>query len=114
MIRRPPRSTLFPYTTLFRSKALEMVERDSSYFMPYQYGNAANPNAHYNGTAVEILEELDEISAFVAGLGTGGTRLGNRPRLSEEYGASLKDVAAPPTQGGAAQGSRALDLGLVP
>src|SRR3712207_8766312 len=65
MIRRPPRSTLFPYTTLFRSKALEMVERDSSYYMPYQYGNAANPNAHYNGTAVEILEELDEVSAFV-------------------------------------------------
>src|SRR5213595_3718287 len=51
--------------------ALEMAQADSSYYMPYQYGNPANPGAHYNGTAVEILDELDDISAFVAGLGTG-------------------------------------------
>ena len=50
--------------------ALEMAEADSSYYMPYQYGNEANPRAHYNGTAVEILEELDEVAAFVGGLGT--------------------------------------------
>ena len=49
------------------AKALEMAEADPSLYMPYQYGNQANPNAHYNGTALEILEELDEISAFVAG-----------------------------------------------
>src|SRR5919197_3206737 len=48
--------------------ALEMAAADSSYYMPYQYGNQANPLAHCNGTAPEILEELDEISAFVAGL----------------------------------------------
>ena len=40
--------------------ALEMAEADASYYMPYQYGNQANPLAHYNGTAPEILEELDE------------------------------------------------------
>src|SRR5829696_7253734 len=57
--------------------ALDMAQRDPSYYMPYQYGNQANPLAHYNGTAVEILEELDEIAAFVAGLGTGGTLMGN-------------------------------------
>src|SRR6476659_10579802 len=45
--------------------ALEMAEADPSYYMPYQYGNEANPGAHYNGTAVEILEELDgEVTAF--------------------------------------------------
>src|SRR5690348_9128868 len=44
--------------------ALDMAEKDASYYMPYQYGNQANPMAHYNGTALEILEELDEISAF--------------------------------------------------
>src|SRR5271166_7057497 len=38
------------------AKALEMAAEDSSYYMPYQYGNQANPNAHYNGTALEILE----------------------------------------------------------
>ncbi len=53
--------------------------RRRRYYMPYQYGNEANPLAHYNGTAVEILEELDEVTAFVAGLGTGGTLMGNAP-----------------------------------
>src|SRR4051794_10979362 len=50
--------------------ALETAQDDGRYYMPYQYGNPANPNAHYNGTAREILDELDEVSAFVAGLGT--------------------------------------------
>ena len=55
--------------------------------MPYQYGNQANPRAHYNGTALEILEELDgEVAAFVAGLGTGGTLMGNGRRFKEELG----------------------------
>ena len=62
--------------------ALRMAdENPSRYHMPYQYGNQANPDAHYNGTAKEILEELDEISAFVAGLGTGGTLMGNGRRF---------------------------------
>src|SRR3982075_2864759 len=57
--------------------ALEMAESDASYYMPYQYGNQANPLAPYNGTALEMLEELDEISAFVAGLGPGGPPTGD-------------------------------------
>src|SRR5438309_1518704 len=44
--------------------ALEMAGADARYFMPYQYGNPANPRAHYEGTAPEILEELDEVAAF--------------------------------------------------
>ena len=32
--------------------ALELAEADSSYYMPYQYGNQANPDAHYHGTRV--------------------------------------------------------------
>src|SRR3954463_10393858 len=39
--------------------ALEMAQADPTYYMPYQYGNEANPRAHYEGTAVEILDELD-------------------------------------------------------
>src|SRR6476659_2622346 len=53
--------------------ALEMAGNDPSYYMPYQYGNPANPLAHYNGTAPEILEELDHVAAFVGALGHGGT-----------------------------------------
>src|SRR5580700_6472376 len=80
-------------------KALDMAQADASYYMPYQYGNPANPEAHYNGTALEILEELDEVSAFVAGLGTGGTLMGNGRRFKETFGDAVKIVAAEPMQG---------------
>ncbi len=94
--------------------ALEMAAADSSYYMPYQYGNQANPLAHYNGTAPEILEELDEITAFVAGLGTGGTLMGNARRFKEELGDTIKIVAAEPMQGEPVQGLRSLDDGYIP
>src|SRR5450631_2876071 len=94
--------------------ALEMAAADSRYYMPYQYGNEANPLAHYNGTALEILEELDEVSAFVAGLGTGGTLMGNGRRLKETFGDAVKIVAAEPMQGEPVQGLRSLDDGFIP
>jgi cysteine synthase len=92
--------------------ALEMAQ-DSQYYMPYQYGNEANPNAHYHGTAVEILEELDEVTAFVGGLGTGGTLMGNGRRLKEENPDTLI-VAAEPMQGELVDGLRSLDDGFIP
>jgi cysteine synthase len=93
--------------------ALEMAQADPSYYMPYQYGNEANPRAHYDGTAVEILDELEEVSAFVAGLGTGGTLMGNGRRLKEEN-PDTKIVAAEPLQGELVQGLRSLDDGFIP
>jgi cysteine synthase B len=93
--------------------ALELAQADPSYYMPYQYGNEANPRAHYEGTAVEILEELDEVTAFVAGLGTGGTLMGNGRRLKEENPDTLV-VAAEPLQGELVQGLRSLDDGFIP
>jgi [CysO sulfur-carrier protein]-thiocarboxylate-dependent cysteine synthase len=93
--------------------ALEMAEADPAYYMPYQYGNQANPEAHYNGTAVEILEELDEVTAFVAGLGTGGTLMGNARRLKEEDPDTMI-VAAEPLQGELVQGLRSLEDGYIP
>jgi [CysO sulfur-carrier protein]-thiocarboxylate-dependent cysteine synthase len=93
--------------------ALEMAESDPAYYMPYQYGNPANPRAHYHGTAVEILEELDEVSAFVGGLGTGGTLMGCARRLKEESPDTLI-VAAEPLQGELVQGLRSLEDGYIP
>jgi cysteine synthase B len=81
--------------------------------MPYQYGNEANPHAHYYGTAVEILEELGEVTAFVGGLGTGGTLMGNGRRLKEENPDTLI-VAAEPMQGELVDGLRSLDDGFIP
>ncbi|MBS1844770.1 MAG: cysteine synthase family protein [Actinobacteria bacterium] len=92
--------------------ALEL-SRQPGFFMPYQYGNEANPLAHYNGTAVEILEELDEVAAFVGGLGTGGTLMGNGRRLKEHDPETLV-VAAEPMQGELVQGLRSLDDGFIP
>jgi cysteine synthase B len=92
--------------------ALEMSE-DPGYYMPYQYGNEANPLAHYNGTAVEILDELDSVAAFVGGLGTGGTLMGNGRRLKEADPETLV-VAAEPMQGELVQGLRSLDDGFIP
>ena len=94
--------------------ALELAAADARYYMPYQYGNQANPLAHYNGTAVEILDELDEVAAFVAGLGTGGTLMGNARRLKEALGDTVKIVAAEPMQGEPVQGLRSLEDGFIP
>jgi cysteine synthase len=95
--------------------ALEMAAADASYYMPYQYGNAANPRAHYEGTAPEILEELGgDLTAFVAGLGTGGTLMGNGRRFKEELGDRVKIVAAEPMQGEPVQGLRSLEDGFIP
>jgi cysteine synthase B len=93
--------------------ALEMAAADSSYYMPYQYGNEANPRAHYDGTAPEILDELDEVTAFVGGLGTGGTLMGNGRRLKEANPDTLI-VAAEPMQGELVQGLRSLEDGFIP
>jgi cysteine synthase B len=95
--------------------ALDMAAADARYYMPYQYGNPANPQAHYDGTAPEILEELDgQIDAFVAGLGTGGTLMGNGRRFREELGDRVRIVAAEPMQGEPVQGLRSLDDGFIP
>lgn len=93
-------------------KALDLAQ-DDRFHMLYQYGNEANPRAHYEGTAVEILEELDSVAAFVGGLGTGGTLMGNGRRLKEHDPTTLI-VAAEPKQGELVQGLRSLDDGFIP
>jgi S-sulfo-L-cysteine synthase (O-acetyl-L-serine-dependent) len=67
-----------------------------SYFYPDQYSNPANTRAHYEGTAVEILEQTGgRITHFVAGLGTTGTFVGTSRRL-KEHDASIKTIAVQP------------------
>jgi cysteine synthase B len=67
-----------------------------AYFYPDQYSNPANPQAHYDGTAVEILEQTaGRITHFVAGLGTTGTFVGTSRRL-KEHDASIKTIAVEP------------------
>ncbi len=93
--------------------AKEMVQQDERYVMLYQYGNSANPRAHYEGTAPEIIRDLPDLDVFVAGLGTGGTLTGNARRL-KEYNPAIKIVAAEPMQGEGVQGLRNLEDGFIP
>ena len=89
------------------------LAKDDRYYMPFQYGNQANLMAHYNGTAREILEDLPELKAFVAGLGTGGTLMGNGKRL-KEHDPSIKIIAAEPELGELVYGLRSLEDGYIP
>jgi cysteine synthase B len=93
--------------------ALEIAERDSRYYMPFQYANQANPRAHYEGTGTEIVEALPRVDAFVAGLGTGGTLMGCGERL-REANPDVQVVAAEPLQGDLIYGLRSLDDGYTP
>jgi cysteine synthase len=93
--------------------ALELAERDPSVFMPFQYGNEANPRAHYEGTGAEIAEALDQVDVLVAGLGTGGTLMGTGDRLRESF-PDVVVAAAEPLPGDPVMGLRSLEDGYVP
>jgi cysteine synthase B len=93
--------------------AREMAAADPDVFMPFQYGNPANPMAHYETTAPEIIQDLPDVTAFVAGLGTGGTVTGVGKRL-KQYDPSIKIYAAEPEYGDLVYGLRNLDEGYVP
>jgi len=93
--------------------ALELAERDPSVFMPFQYGNAANPRAHYEGTGAEIAGALERVDVLVAGLGTGGTLMGAGQRVREAF-PDVVVAAVEPLPGDPVMGLRSLDDGYVP
>ncbi len=93
--------------------AQRLADADPSVFMPYQYGNSANPLAHYETTGPEIIDALPDVDVFVAGLGTGGTLMGTGRRL-REHNPDVKIVAAEPYQGELVAGLRSLDDGFIP
>ncbi|HVL33996.1 MAG TPA: cysteine synthase family protein [Actinomycetota bacterium] len=92
--------------------AKEMAQ-DPKFVMLYQYGNDANPRAHYEGTAAEIVRDCPEIDVFVAGLGTGGTLMGCGRRI-REHNPDAQIVAAEPEYGDLVYGLRNLDEGFIP
>jgi cysteine synthase A len=79
-------------------KAEEMVASDSKYFMPLQFDNAANPEAHRKTTAEEIWSDTEgNIDIFVSGVGTGGTVTGVSQALKEKK-PSIKIIAVEPDE----------------
>jgi len=86
---------------------------DPALVMLFQYGNAANPLAHYEGTGPEIWRDCPDVDCFVAGLGTSGTLMGVG-RYLKERNPAVRIVAVEPPSGELVQGLRSLDDGFVP
>jgi cysteine synthase A len=88
--------------------AQELVREHPDYFMPQQFQNPANPEAHRQGTALEILEALGDrrLDAFVAGVGTGGTLTGVGEVLKAKL-PEMKVVAVEPARSPVLSGGRA-------
>src|SRR5258705_6508861 len=93
--------------------AKHLVSKDTRFVMPYQYGNEANPQAHYETTGPEILADCPEIDVFVAGLGTGGALMGGSRYLPERK-PRVRVFAAWPPPRAKVQGVGSLGEGVIP
>jgi cysteine synthase len=93
--------------------ARALAAEHPDWFFPYQYGNPANPKAHYEGTGPEIWRDCPEVTHFVAGLGTAGTLMGVG-RFLKERNPDLQLWAVEPPAGEMVDGLRNLDEGFVP
>ncbi|MEO6988842.1 MAG: cysteine synthase family protein [Aquihabitans sp.] len=96
---------------MVRAKALA-AEHPEWYF-PFQYGNDANPRAHYETTGPEILADVPDITHFVAGLGTAGTLMGVGTYLKEQK-SDVQVWAIEPPVGEMVDGLKNFDEGFVP
>jgi cysteine synthase B len=94
-------------------RAQEMAAANPDWCFLYQYGNDANPMAHYEGTGPEIWRDCPEITHFVAGLGTSGTLMGTGRYLKEQNPA-IKVIAVEPPLGERVEGLRNIDDGYIP
>jgi cysteine synthase B len=94
-------------------KVAQQLAKEGGVVFLYQYGNAANPKAHYEGTGPEILGDCPDVDAFVAGLGTSGTLMGVG-RYLKEHRPGVKIVAVEPPAGEDVQGLRSLEEGYIP
>ena len=93
--------------------AQKLAEDHPEYWYPFQYANAANPKAHYEGTGPEIWRDAPEVTHFVAGLGTAGTLIGVGTYLKEQN-PHLQVWAIEPPLGEMVDGLKNFDEGFVP
>jgi cysteine synthase A len=86
-------------------RAEELVAEHPDWFMPQQFNNPANPDAHRRTTGPEILRQLPRVDAFVAGVGTGGTITGVgevlRSRRADTLVVAVEPAGSPVLSGGA-------------
>lgn len=94
-------------------RAQQLAAEHPEWCFIYQYGNDANPRAHYEGTGPEIWRDVPEITHFVAGLGTSGTLMGTG-RYLKEQNPEIQVVAVEPPLGERVEGLRNMDEGYIP
>jgi cysteine synthase B len=93
--------------------AQRIAKENPEYVFLYQYGNPANPRAHFEGTGPEIYRDCPEVTHFVAGLGTSGTLIGVGSFLKSKN-PDVKVWAIEPPSGEMVDGLRSLDDGYIP
>jgi cysteine synthase B len=94
-------------------RAQVLAKEHPDWWFPYQYGNPANPKAHYEGTGPEIWRDCPEVTHFIAGLGTAGTLMGVG-RFLKERNPAIQVWAVQPPVGEMVDGLKNLDEGFVP
>jgi cysteine synthase B len=94
-------------------RAEKLASEHPEWCFLYQYGNDANPQAHYEGTGPEIYRDVPDVTHFVAGLGTSGTLMGVG-RYLKEQDSSIQIVAVEPPLGERVEGLRNIDEGYIP
>ncbi|MDQ3680148.1 MAG: cysteine synthase family protein [Actinomycetota bacterium] len=93
--------------------AQRLAVEHPDYWFPFQYGNAANPKAHYEGTGPEIWRDCPEVTHLVSGLGTSGTLMG-AGRFLKERNPTVQVWAVEPPAGEMVDGLKNFDDGFVP
>jgi len=94
-------------------RAQKLAADHPEWWFPFQYGNDANPRAHYEGTGPEVLADVPDITHFVAGLGTAGTLMGVGTYL-KEHKPGVQIWAIEPPAGEMVDGLKNFDEGFVP
>ena len=94
-------------------RAQQLAAEHPEWCFIYQYGNDANPRAHYEGTGPEIWRDVPDITHFVAGLGTSGTLMG-AGRFLKEQNSDVQVIAVEPPLGERVEGLRNMDEGYIP
>jgi [CysO sulfur-carrier protein]-thiocarboxylate-dependent cysteine synthase len=94
-------------------RAQAMAAERPDWWFPFQYGNPANPKAHYEGTGPEIWRDVPEITHFIAGLGTAGTLMGVG-RFLKERNPEVQVWAIEPPAGEMVDGLKNIDEGFIP
>jgi cysteine synthase len=95
--------------------AKELATKDKKYFLPDQFSNPANPQAHYETTAAEIIDDFpyDRIDVLIAGIGTGGSIVGISRRLKERY-PNIRVIGIEPPPDDSIQGLKCINSNQIP